>query len=185
MLHWVILPAKELLKVRHGEVAAVALATNYMEAIEIYVSGKDSKDNSRAFFIRGFKRVFAGVSGPEFMHEEFASALYVLLRCGFAHEGWFRHGIYFSTVRKEAFFITWPKKNEAFVPNGPLESAVINPSRFVAGIESHFRDYVRELRRPADSELKQKFSAAVAVMWDINGEERRIGVTEEEFYRAT
>ena len=30
MLNWLLLPAKDLLKLRHGSVAAVALATNYI-----------------------------------------------------------------------------------------------------------------------------------------------------------
>lgn len=184
MLHWLILPARELLKVRHGEVAAVALATNYLEAIEIYISGKDSSRQSRVFFIRGFKRVFAGVSGPEFMHEAIASSLYELLRCGFAHEGTFRHGIYFSSVRKEAFTVTWPKKGGAFDPDGKLESAIINPRRFIEGVEGHFRDYIRQLRRPTESEVQRRFKEAVALKWHLNGQERHIGMTEEDFYRA-
>lgn len=184
MTHWLILPSKELLKVRHGEVAAVALITSYMEAIEIYFSGADSKNRSREFFVRGFKRVFAGVSGPEFMHEAVATSLYDLLRCGFAHEGMFRHGIYFSTVRPEAFTVTWPRKNGLFDPNGSLESAIVNPQRFVEGVEAHFREYVCELRRLGDSDAKTKFKAAVELKWHLTGEQRNIGMTEEEFYRA-
>ncbi len=184
MTHWLIVPAKELLKVQHGEVAAVALVTGYMEAIEIYISGTDSKRNSREFFVRGFKRVFASVSGPEFMHEAVAGSLYKLLRCGFAHDGMFRHGIYFSTVRPEAFTVTWPRKNGKFDPNGKLESAIVNPHRFVEGVEAHFREYIRQLRRFSDSEAKNKFKAAVDLKWHLSSEERHIGMTEEEFYRA-
>lgn len=184
MSHWLIIPAKELLKVRHGEVAAVALVTSYMEAIEIYMSGTDSKNRSREFFVRGFKRVFAGISGPEFMHEAVATSLYDLLRCGFAHEGMFRHGIYFSSVRPEAFTVTWPRRNGVFDPNGKLESAVVNPHRFVEGVEGHFREYIRQLRKVGDAEIKSKFKAAVDLKWHLNGKERHIGMTEEEFYRG-
>lgn len=184
ILHWLVLPAKALLKVRHGEVAAVALATNYFEAIEIYISGKDSNRKSKSFFVRGFNRVFASAPGPGFLHEAFATSLYELLRCGFAHEGTFKHGIYFSSVRKEAFTLTWPKKAGAFDPDGRLESAIINPRRFVEGVEAHFADYIRQLRRPADSELQCRFREAVALKWSLGAHERHIGMTEEEFYRA-
>ena len=71
-----------------------------------------------------------------------------------------------------------------FDPNGKLESAVVNPGRFVAGVEAHFRDYVRELRRAGDSDAKSKFRAAVDLKWHLDGQERNIGMTEEEFYRA-
>ena len=184
MLHWLILPAKELLKIRHGEVAAVALATSYMEAIEIYLSGLDSKGRSREFFIRGFKAVFAKLAGPDFIHEAFASALYELMRCGFAHEGVFRDGIYFSKTRPEAFLITWPKKDGEFDPKGKLQSAVINPQRFVDGVEGHFRGYIRELRRMSKSPLQERFRVAVNLKWDVGASERIVGLTEEEFYRV-
>ena len=53
MLNWLIKPAQALLTVRHGEVAAVALVTNYFEGIEIYSSGKDSLrvPSSRLLFL--------------------------------------------------------------------------------------------------------------------------------------
>ena len=43
MLNWLLGPSIQLLKVKHGSVSAVALAINYIEGIEIYISGKDSK----------------------------------------------------------------------------------------------------------------------------------------------
>jgi len=184
MLYWLIHPAKELLKIPHGEVAAVALATSYLEAIEIYLSGLDSKGRSREFFIRGFPAVFAKNTGPDFMHVAFASALYELMRCGFAHEGAFRDGIYFSRTRPEAFLITWPKKDRDFDPKGKLQSAVINPQRFLEGIEGHFRSYIRELRRMSKSPLHERFKAAVDLKWAVGGSERIVGLTEDQFYRA-
>ncbi len=182
MLHWLILPAKKLLLMEHGDVPAVALAINYFEGIEIYFSGSDSDRQSREFFIRGFFRVFTGFSGPDHLRRRVASALYDHLRCGFAHEGTFRHGILFSTIRKEPFTITWPKKDGELDADGKLESAIVNPESFVEKIEDHFREYVRQLRTPGDSELKVKFKAAVDLKWRLNGPERNIGLTEEEFY---
>jgi hypothetical protein len=182
MLHWLISPAKGLLQSKWGDVPAVALAINYFEAIEIYHSGADSNHRSREFFERGFFRVFTGFSGPDYMRHAVASALYDHVRCGFAHEGTFRHGIYFSTVRKEPFTITWPKKDGELNPKGELETAIVNAHAFLERIEDHFRDYVRQLRRPADSELKECFKAAVDLKWNLTGRERNLGLTEEEFY---
>ena len=185
MLHLLINPAKALLKIPHGSVAAVSLATTYMEAIEIYLSGADSKHKSREFFSRGFKAVFDKPTDPEFIGAAFASFLYDLLRCGFAHEGMFRHGIFFSTVRAEAFLITWPKKDGQFDPKGSLESVMINPHKYVEAVERHFLKYVRDLRSLSDSPLKEKFKAAVDLKWELHAPERTIGLTEEEFYRRT
>lgn len=184
MMNWLVKPAKALLAVRHGEVAAVALTTNYFEGIEIYASGKDSKGQSKRFFTRGFKRVFPGFSGPEYLETAVHSAFYELLRCGFAHDAMFRHGIYFSSTWKEPVLVSWPRTNGVFDADGQLEAAIVNPHSFVAGVEKHLTEYVRELRRPADSEIKARFLAAVNLKWDLSGRERNIGMTEDEFYRA-
>ena len=182
MRYWLIEPAKKLLAVRHGEVAAVALATNYIEGIEIYSSGKDSKGRSKEFFRRGYKKVFAPVSGPDYMQDAIADALYEMLRCGFAHDGMFRTGIYFSTVRKEAMLITWPKKNGQFVPDGKLESAIINPKGFVRCIELHFNAYLRELRARKENDAQTRFKAAVALKWRLGEPGPYVGMTEEQFH---
>jgi hypothetical protein len=183
MMNWLVKPAKALLRVRHGEVAAVALATNYFEGIEIYASGKDSKGQSKKFFSRGFKRVFSDFSGPKYLEAAVHSSFYDLLRCGFAHDAMFRNGIYFSSVRKEPFTVSWPRTNGVFDADGQLEAAIVNPHSFIAGVEKHLTEYVRELRRVPDSDAKAKFQAAVNQKWDLSGRERNLGMTEEEFYR--
>ena len=182
MMNWLLVPAKELLKVTHGHIAAVALATNYIEGIEIYASGKDSRGQSKEFFCRGYKRVFAPVSGSEFLQDAIATALYELLRCGFAHDAMFRNGIYFSTVRKDAFIITWPKKNGDFDPNGKLESVIINPERFIECIEIHFLNFMKNLRSKNYTVAKENFLAAIDVKWNLGGKEPLIAMTEEDFY---
>ena len=185
MLNWLLLPAKHLLEVKHGSIAAVALATTYIEGIEIYASGKDSKNKSKEFFCRGFKRIFTTVSGPALMQEAVAVALYDLLRCGFAHDAMFRERIYFSRDRSDAFLITWPKKHGEFDSNGRLESAIINPDRFLRCIELHFKEYVRELRSKNATTSKENFLAAVELKWRIGQAGPLVGMTEAEFLTGT
>ncbi len=181
MLYWLLVPAKKLLGVKHGSVAAVALATSYIEGIEIYASGKDSSGQSKKFFRRSYKRIFTQVAGPAYLQDSIANALYELLRCGFAHDAMFRSGIYFSGLRKEAITITWPKKNGKYDPNGHLESAIINPRRFVECIELHFAEYVKELRRRQPTPAKDKFLAAVALKWQLDRPGHAVGMTQEQF----
>lgn len=185
MRYWLIEPAKKLLTVKHGEIAAIALATNYIEGIEIYTSGKDSKGRSKEFFRRSYKKIFAAVSGPDYMQDAIANALYDMLRCGFAHDGMFRSGIYFSTVRKEAMLITWPKKNGRFDPDGKLESAIINPKGFVRCIEQHFSGYLRELRARKQNDAQERFKSAIAIKWRLGEPGPYIGMTEEQFHEGT
>lgn len=181
MVNWLISPSKHLLKLKHGYVPAIALATNYIEGIEIYASGKDSKSRSKEFFRRGYKRIFAMVSGPVEFQDSISDALYDLLRCGFAHDAMFRSGIYFSTVRKDAFIVSWPKKNGQFDPNGRMESAVINPVRFVECIDLHFKDFMKCLRSKDAKVEKESFLAAVALKWRLGGPGHSVGMTEAEF----
>ena len=93
----------------------------------------------------------------------------------------FRNGIYFSDVRKEVFTVTWPKKNGEFDPAGRLESAVINPHRFIDGVEFHFKGYLKELRAIKPTAAKDTFLAAVNLKWKLGEPGPVIGMTEEEF----
>ena len=181
MRYWLLTPAKKLLNVKHGEVAAVALATSYIEGIEIYESGEDSTGQSKVFFRRGYRRIFAGAAEYEYMQDAIATALYQLLRCGFAHDGMFRSGIYFSKVRKEAMSISWPKKAGRFDPKGKLEAAVINPRRFIECIELHFDSYMQRLRSKNDNITKERFNQAVKLKWRLGEPGPVIGMSEEQF----
>lgn len=185
MLNWLLVPAKHLLNVKHGSIAAVALATNYIEGIEIYASGKDSKRNSKVSFRRGFRRIFSAISGPEYLQDAVADALYDSLRCGFAHDAMFRHRIYFSSTRKEAFTITWSKLNGQFDPNGRLLSAIINPTSFIRCIELHFTEYISELRCKNATVNKENFLAAVDLTWYLGEPGPLVGMTEADFLNGT
>lgn len=181
MRNWLLVPATQLLKIKHGSVAAVALATNYIEGIEIYMSGKDSKGKSKVFFRHGYKRIFSPIVGPTYLQDAIADALYDMLRSGFAHDAMFRSGIYFSNVRKEALTITWPKKDGQFDPTGQLESAIINPRRFIECIELHFNEYMKELRATTPTPAKEKFLNAVKIKWRLGELGHRVGMTEDQF----
>jgi len=181
MRYWLLVPAKKLLKERHGDIAAVSLATTYIEGIEIYISGEDSNRKSKEFFRRGYKRIFAPVSDLVYLQDAIADALYELLRCGFAHDAMFRSGIYFSRMRKEAITVTWPRKDGRFDHNGRLESAIINPRRFIECIELHLDTYVGELRARTPGPAKEKFLAAVALKWRLNEPGGYVGLSEEDF----
>ena len=181
---WLIMPAKKLLDIPHCSIAAVALATNYIEGIEIYISGNDSKGKSQEFFRRGFKAIFTGACSEEVL-DAIANAIYESLRCGFSHDGMSRNRIYFSTARKEAFTVTWPKKNGEFVINGKLESAVINPTSFVESIELHFKQYIKKLRSKNSTEAKDAFLKAINLKWQLEEETPLIAMTEKEFYNKS
>lgn len=182
MRGWVIGPALQLIKADPISVAAITLATNYFEGIEIYHSGEDSKDNSKTFFRRGFQRVFSVRGHEQPIHDYIANAMYTMLRCGFAHDAMFRNGINVSTVRPEPIFVTYKKANGGVDLKVPLESVVIHPALFVGGVERHFTNYVRELKRAKDENLKSNFLRAVELKWGLGKPGRMIGITEQDFF---
>jgi hypothetical protein len=184
MRGWLLTPALKLLDSDDFSIASVSLATSYFEGIEIYHSGEDSKNQSKAFFHRGFLRVFRLEGEPTAVQQRVTDGLYDLLRCGFAHDSIFRSGINFSAVRKEPLLVTMKRKNGQFDPTVPPESFVINPRAFVEGVEQHFTLYVRELRRAKDRTLKENFEKAIAMKWRLGEPGKTVGMTEEQFLRG-
>lgn len=180
--HWLLEPAKHLLKTTHGAVAAVALLLGYFEGIEIYCSGQDSVGKSKEFFRQGFKRVFSPDPEGEHVFDEIINALYVQARCGFAHDGLFRNRVFFSDVRPQPLTVTWPWRDRQFVKDGHLESVVVNAALFCESIETHFAKYVSALRSESDATLKANFQAAVGLKWGLNEPDCVIGMTEREFH---
>ena len=166
--NWLLKPARKLLDVEHGQIAAVALATMYVEGFEIYRSGQDSNKRSKEFFRRGFQRIFYPESTALFINDAVADAMYELLRCGFAHEGTFRNPVFFGVEIDKPMYITWPLRDGNPDPDGQLESVLVNPHRYVAGIEGHFENYIKELRKGTKSELAVNFRIAVDLKWDLD-----------------
>jgi hypothetical protein len=184
MRGWLLAPALKLLEFNDFSIASVSLATSYFEGIEIYYSGADSKNHSKAFFRRGFLRVFQMGGEPAAVQERVTDDLYDLLRCGFAHDSMFRSGINFSTVRKEPLLVTMKRKDGQFDPSTPVASVIINPRSFVEGVERHFTNYVRELRRGTASNLKDNFQKAIELKWRLGQPGPIVGMTEEQFLRG-
>jgi hypothetical protein len=184
MRNWFLVPALHLLKLPHGEVAAVALLVGYFEGIEIYCTGEDSKNQSAKFFANGFARVFAIEEDGREIAKAIAAAIYGQVRCGFAHDCMFRNRVFFNRAPSKAMLVTWPKKDGAYDHSGEIESIVINPDRFHECVLIHFDNYIAKLRSATDLKLKDAFERAMALKWALNERERFIGMTEDEFRRA-
>jgi hypothetical protein len=182
MQNWLLGPMRHLLSIHNGEVAAIALAMNYFEGIEIYRSGKASKDHSKEFFRRGFQNVFTVQEEGVQLFDELVNSLYAQARCGFAHDGLFRNRMFFSSIPSQPVLITWPKANGVFNTKGHVESIVINPALFCESIEIHFSRYVNVLRVDSNMELAKNFEAAVRLTWGLEDSDRVIGISESEFH---
>jgi hypothetical protein len=181
MRYWMLYPAKKLLGNRIEQVAALGILLNYLEAIEIYVRGEDSKNKSYEFFKNSFSKVFAITVGDESAIDECAKALYLQARCGFAHDGGFRNRVYVKDSTKNAIITIWPKKDGEFVFDKGVESIIINPIRFYKIIEIHFENYLEKLKLRKDKDIVDSFKNAVDLKWGLDIEHVNFGMSEEEF----
>src|SRR5215510_919241 len=76
---YVLIPCEALMKMPHGQVAAMTVLSSYFEAHWIYRSGQDSTGNSKRFFICGFLQVFQSATRSD--DETAAAAVYEQVRC--------------------------------------------------------------------------------------------------------
>jgi hypothetical protein len=173
--NWLLEPAKRLLAIEHGQIAAVAILLMYFEAVRIYMDGRDSKNQSKKFFRHAFLDVFARSNVRMDLLERVANLLYADARCGFFHDGSFRDRIFISDLACSELQITLPKKNGEIDEKGEIESIMIHPARFYDVIDRHFTEYVSVLRDQNESARRARFEKACGIKWDWQGRPRVIG----------
>ena len=114
----------------------------------------------------------------------YLSAIYGQARCGFAHDGMFRNRLFFSEVRPEPLNVTFPKKIGGELDLTQVESILINPFRLYESIQTHFEQYLADLRNGTDKDLKNAFEVTVKLKWALDEPDRAIGMSEKEFYET-
>jgi hypothetical protein len=182
--YWLLAPAKALLDVRFGELAALGLLLGYFEPCAIYGKGENSKGRSKEFFRAGFIEVFLKKSGhSESLLGRIADLLYDEARCGLFHEGMLREHIFFGNVTAGELLITLPRVDGKINQNGPIKSIVIDPHKFFIVVERHITEYLKSLRNPDNAELREHFKRAVDLRWRIDEPDGVIGISEEEFLK--
>lgn len=179
---WVLAPAKALLDVQFGEMAALVLLLGYFEPHAIYIKGQASRRQSKAFFRAGFIDVFLRRSA---LQESFlagvADMLYENARCGLLHDAMIREGIYVGEGSGE-LTVTLPRVNGKVDENGRIESVLIDARKFYIVVERHVTEYVKSLRDVGNSELRENFRKAVDLGWRPDGTAGRvIGMSENDF----
>jgi hypothetical protein len=130
---------------RHAGYALVSILFSYFEMIAQFEGGADSTAQSRSFFERGFRSVFA--YPPECaLTSDVIREIYVRVRCGMYHDAWTKHGVFINGSYPFTFRF-----------NGSLVE--MNPHRLVRDIKEHFHWYIRNLRDPANTVLRSNFLA--------------------------
>jgi hypothetical protein len=176
---YILEPSRWLLEGPNGDVAAMLVLSSYFEAIWSFLSGQDTTGKSKASFVKGFCQVFSSTD-PNVATA--AEAVYEHVRCGLAHDGLLRQKVNYSRVGANALYLTYPKKPDGSLDvNRPVESIIVNPSRFYLAIERHFNDYIRRLRDATDAELLLAFRDRFERQWGVGAPDNVVGMTEREF----
>jgi len=153
MLGWLIEPANHLKSQQHAGFAILAIVLSYFEPIGQALEGTRKKGGPRKLFSRGLRAVFPDLAASE--SEALIGELYEQLRCGMFHDGLTREKVVISPASHYAFSI---EKDEA----EKLKRVTVTPVNLMHHLEAHLREYTRQLRDPANVQLRQNFAKWIA-----------------------
>ena len=181
VFNWLFEPAKKLMTEKHGGFAVLCLLLTYFEGIWIYMTGVDSKGNSKKYFTDAFLDVFSSSGHAPHLLNRIATIMYEEGRCGFFHDGMLRGRIFLTVLNNHAdFLVTLPRKADGNIDvNGKIESILIDPKHFMATIERHFMNYLLCLRNPAQTVKRENFLKIAKEKWDVEGEGVVIGLNSD------
>jgi hypothetical protein len=164
---WILDYAKQLSSEQHAGIAILSLVVPYIEAFACYRLGEEpargkSVEWFRCGLVEIFPRLQSGVSerfgeNTEAVVRKITGTVYHELRCGLFHIGMIRGMV---VVEPHPF-----SELEFAIDSGSEEvlCITIDPFRFLVRILDHFREYVAELRDPANTETRKNFEK----FWDL------------------
>lgn len=173
--HWILEPAKKLMKDPIEQVVGFGVSLLYFEGIWNYIKGRDSHRESQLFFKEAFVDVFRPSKLKEPLLGNIAKVLYEDARCGFFHDGMFRHRIYFGKVGGP-LAVTLPKINGVIDEEGEIQSIVVDPEEYVQYLEGHFGKLIKRLHDFSEAELRGRFEKFCRAKWDIGGTPRVVAL---------
>ncbi len=146
---------------QHSGLAVLILALTYFEPIWCYITGEDSSRRSGEFFNKGFADVFGGlkdrfrllgIADVDGAVEKLEDTLYFELRNGLFHEAMIRSRV---IIRRDPNLA--PISYAVNESTGAVGSIVIDPPVFLSYVEKHFNYYVKRLRNPSETDLRNNF----------------------------
>ena len=132
---------------RHSGFAVLSIVLSYFEMIAQYHSGRRSNRQSPDYFRTGVRLVFPDVGRlPQAEVDEMLGILYSGARCGLYHNGMTDPRIILSGDFKEPLTFDFLRKRLG-----------INPHLLVPVLVEHLNEYEKQLRDPANAELRSNF----------------------------
>ena len=134
------------------------LISSYFEAIEAFYYGRPSKSGeSSKFFCAGFLKVFPELparlkfaQNPK-IQEDVLREIYSQLRCGLYHEGMTKGKVVVRRDSGPLGFLFEPKQTF------PVVTIVIDPWHVLARVETHFTEFITQLKDPNETALRATF----------------------------
>ncbi|MDE0704284.1 MAG: hypothetical protein OXH59_11225 [Rhodospirillaceae bacterium] len=185
---YILAPAQMLLNTPNGDISAMILLSPYFESIEALYQGKSSDGKSRKFFVAGFLRVFEKITGLDDKRhaKNAAEAVYRNIRCGAAHTGFPTYRVGFQRINRNAFHLTYPRFPDGKLDTAsPVHSILFNAQRIHDSVSWHLENYVKTLRQPHETTLRDNFNSLMRSEWGIGKGNNVVGMTEEAFSNPT
>ena len=184
---YILAAAQVLLNTPNGDIAAMILLSPYFESIEALHQGRSSDGRSAKFFVAGFLRVFDNIQGPadERDARNAAKAIYRDVRCRAVHTGFPSNKVGFHRLNQNAFLLTYRRLPDGQLDTeGPVQSILFNAQRIHDAVRWHLEHYVKVLRQPQESNLKDNFDRLMRSEWGIGKDDNVVGMTGTEFTRS-
>ena len=138
---WFLDIANELKKNNEAGFIILQIAVSYIEGIQQFREGKESKTTSEKFFTKGMSRIFKR-RGKKY--KRFLKDFYKSVRCGLFHDGMTRRNVSISGQFNKDLRFT---KREIR----------INPHKFLDSIYKDFENYIKQLKNKRNKKLRKNF----------------------------
>ncbi len=144
---WFIKPAELLLETL-GEAGSafiiLSVCLSYLEGIQQYIEGKDSKRESKEFFTKSFQRVYATAG----LDDRAVRDVYDEARCGLFYDGMTRSRIVYNLKQNVSFRKTDNKSQEMYE---------FRPRLCLEDMKADFNSYTKELQDPNNITRRDRF----------------------------
>lgn len=133
---WFLIPATNLIryKTKNKGFIVLMICLSYLEGVEQYRRGQNSRGNSQRFFIFSLQRLYPNLHSENQLRDFYSQA-----RCGLFHTGMVQGKIIINNTFTHAL---------EFVDNYDIR---VNPKKLLQDIKSDFQNYIQELRTNDES----------------------------------
>ncbi|MBJ9989429.1 hypothetical protein [Paenibacillus sp. S28] len=137
---WFLGRASRLLQGKNNGFIVLMICISYIEGVQQYINGRDSRNQSRQVFIQGLNRIFSLNLSDNDLNE-----FYKEVRCGLFHNGMSGTKVIISSHFDSPI---------QFIDSNTIK---INQELFLKIIRQDFKNYMLDLKDENNYEMREKF----------------------------